>query len=161
MRARHGRAHGVASSCCPRCSSSRCSSIALLDPDLKIHEGSTTPARVLILQDISSSMDLQDDGRRGDRADKLIRDLEAGAPSSVRFELLPFDTVLHEAGYVPKPGVERGTDLAAVLESLGTNPKLADADGAIVVTDGGDETVPLAQVADHAAGHHRRRLVAG
>jgi uncharacterized membrane protein len=120
--------------------------VALLDPDLKIHEGNTTPARVLILQDISSSMDLQDDGRRGDRADKLIRDLEAGAPSSVRFELLPFDTVLHEAGYVPKPGIERGTDLAAVLESLATNPKLADADDAIVVTDGGDETVPLAQV---------------
>jgi hypothetical protein len=120
--------------------------IALLDPDLKIHQGDTTPARVLILQDISSSMDLRDDGRRGDRADKLIHDLEAGAPSSVRFELLPFDTTLHEVGYAPKPGVTRGTDLAAVLESLATNPKLADADGAIVVTDGGDETVPLAQV---------------
>jgi hypothetical protein len=120
--------------------------VALLDPDVKMHLGNTTPARVLILQDISSSMDLKDDGRRGDRADALIRKLEAGAPASVRFELLPFDTTLHEVGYVPKPGVERGTDLASVLETLATNPKLADADGAIVVTDGGDDTVPLAQV---------------
>lgn len=120
---------------------------ALLDPDLKIHEGNTTPARVLVLEDISSSMDLKDDGRRGDRADALIRDLEARAPDSVRFEIRPFDTTLHEAGYVPKPGGgTRGTDLAAVLETLATNPKLADADGAIVVTDGGDETVPLAQM---------------
>jgi uncharacterized membrane protein len=119
---------------------------ALLDPDLKIHEGNTTPARVLVLQDISSSMDLKDDGKRSDRADALIRSLESSAPASVRFEVLPFDTTLHAVGYVPKPGVERGTDLAAVLETLATNPKLSDADGAIVVTDGGDETVQLAQM---------------
>ena len=120
--------------------------LALLDPDLKIHLGDTTPAKVLVLEDISSSMDLKDDGRRGDRADALIRSLKSGAPASVHFQILPFDTTLHEEGYVPKTSDERGTDLAEVIESLATNPKLADADGAIVVTDGGDETVPIAQM---------------
>jgi uncharacterized membrane protein len=120
--------------------------LALLDPDLKLHEGNTTPAKVLVLEDISSSMDLKDDGRRGDRADTLIRSLQSGAPASVKFQILPFDTSLHDEGYIPKTSAERGTDLAEVLESLATNPKLADADGAIVVTDGGDETVPIAQM---------------
>jgi uncharacterized membrane protein len=120
--------------------------LALLDPDLKLHEGNTTPAKVLVLEDISSSMDLKDDGRRGDRADALIRSLKSGAPASVKFQILPFDTSLHDEGYTPKTSAERGTDLAEVLESLATNPKLADADGAIVVTDGGDETVPVAQM---------------
>jgi hypothetical protein len=120
--------------------------IALLDPDLKLHEGNTTPAKVLVLQDISSSMDLKDDGRRGDRADALIQTLKSGAPASVHFQILPFDTSLHAEGYVPKTGAERGTDLAEVLESLSSDPKLSDADGAILVTDGGDETVPIAQL---------------
>jgi uncharacterized membrane protein len=120
--------------------------LALLDPDLKLRQGNTTPAKVLILQDISSSMDLKDDGVRSDRANRLIETLKSGAPASVKFITLPFDTALHEEGYVPGTNVERGTDLAEVLESLATNPKLADADGAIVVTDGGDETVPVAQM---------------
>ena len=119
---------------------------ALLDPDLKLRLANTTPAKVLILEDISSSMDLKDDGRRGDRADKLIANLKAGAPASVKFITLPFDTALHEEGYVPKTNADRGTDFAEVLQSLANNPKLADADGAIVVTDGGDETVPVAQL---------------
>ena len=60
--------------------------------------------------------------------------------------MLPFDTTLHEAGYMPKSNAERGTDLAAVFQTLGTKANLADADGAIVLTDGGDETVELASV---------------
>jgi hypothetical protein len=119
---------------------------ALLDPDLKLRQGNTTPAKVLILQDISSSMSLKDDGLRSDRADKIIANLKAGAPASVKFITLPFDTTLHAEGYAPKTNAERGTDLAEVLESLATNPKLSDADGAVVVTDGGDETVPIAQM---------------
>jgi uncharacterized membrane protein len=121
--------------------------VALLDPDGKMSGGNAPLARVLILQDISSSMDLRDDGvsTRSERADRLIRELETDAPANIKFELLPFDTVLHEAGYHPKDGTERGTDLAAIFMALNTQPNLADADGAIVVTDGGDETVELAQ----------------
>jgi uncharacterized membrane protein len=58
--------------------------------------------------------------------------------------VLPFDTALHEAGYTPKSGADRGTDLGAMFVALSTQPKLADADGALVITDGGDETVELA-----------------
>jgi hypothetical protein len=121
--------------------------LALLDPDLKRRGGHGAPAKVLILQDISSSMNLRDDdSTRDQRANRLIHELESSSPESIRFELLPFDTILHETGYRPKSGTDRGTDLAAVLDALATNPKLADADGALVVTDGGDETVDPAQM---------------
>ncbi len=122
--------------------------LALLDPDFKLSGWNPTPAKVLILQDISSSMDLRDDGSstRSERAAALIRQLESGAPPSIRFEVLPFDTTVHEPGYVPKSGADRGTDLAAMFQALSSQANLADADGAIVVTDGGDETVEPANV---------------
>jgi uncharacterized membrane protein len=120
--------------------------LALLDPVFKFSNANATPAKVFILQDISSSMDLRDDGSstRSDRASALIEQLESGAPASVHFEVLPFDTTLHDEGYSPKSGTDRGTDLAAMFLALTNQPKLADADGTIVVTDGGDETVELA-----------------
>ncbi len=122
--------------------------LALLDPDLKLSGSNATPAKVLIFQDISSSMDLRDDGSstRSERANRLTRQLEDGAPPSIRFEVLPFDTAVHEAGFTPKSGAERGTDLGAMFLALSNQSNLADADGAIVVTDGGDETVELATV---------------
>jgi uncharacterized membrane protein len=122
--------------------------LALLDPDLKLSGWNSTPAKVLVLEDISSSMELLDDGSstRSERAERLIRQLEADAPASIRFELLPFDTVVHEPGFVPKSGPDRGTDLPAMFLALENQPNLADADGAVVVTDGGDETVELANV---------------
>jgi len=122
--------------------------LALLDPDLKLSGWNSTPAKVLILEDISSSMDLRDDGSftRSERAASLIQQLESGAPPSIHFEVLPFDITLHKADFVPKSGVDRGTDLAAVFLALGNQANLADADGAIMVTDGGDETVELANV---------------
>jgi hypothetical protein len=119
--------------------------MALLDPDLRLSGWNSTPARVLILQDISSSMDLRDDGSatRSERVAGLIRQLESSAPSSIHFEVLPFDTSLHDASYQPKDNSTRGTDLGAMFLALGSQPNLADADGAIVITDGGDETVDL------------------
>jgi uncharacterized membrane protein len=122
--------------------------LALLDPDFKLSGWNSTPAKVLILEDISSSMDLRDDGSstRSERATRLIRQLEADAPPSIRFEVLPFDTTVHEPGFVPKSGADRGTDLPAMFLALENQANLADADGAVVVTDGGDETVELAGV---------------
>jgi uncharacterized membrane protein len=122
--------------------------LALLDPDIKLWNSNSNPAKILILQDISSSMDLRDDGSstRNERATRLIKELETDAPPSVHLEVLPFDTALHEANFQPKGNVERGTDLGAVLMALGNQANLADADGAILVTDGGDETVDLANI---------------
>src|SRR5471030_70049 len=95
--------------------------LALLDPDFKFSGWNSTPAKVLILEDISSSMDLRDDGSstRSERAARLIQELEAGAPPSIHFEVLPFDTTLHEASFLPKSGPDRGTDLAAMFMALG------------------------------------------
>ena len=145
LQARHGTRDGVIL-LLPKMILGALLVLALLDPDLRLREADAAPAKVLVLQDISSSMDLRDDGSRADRADRIVHDLLAQAPASMRLEVLPFDTRVHEAGYVPKPGVVRGTDLAGVIESLGTDPKFADADGAVVITDGGDETVPIAHL---------------
>jgi uncharacterized membrane protein len=122
--------------------------LALLDPDLKLAGGNATPAKVLILQDISYSMDLRDDGTstRSDRASRLIQELEADAPGTIKFQILPFDTSLHEAGYAPKNGSDRGTNLGATFMALNSQPNLADADGVILLTDGGDETVELSDL---------------
>jgi uncharacterized membrane protein len=121
--------------------------LALLDPDVKLSGWNSSPAKVLILEDISSSMDMRDDSStRRERAENLIRQLESGAPPSIHFEVLPFDTALHEEGYRPKDNAERNTDLAVALSTLGSQANLADADGAVLLTDGGDETVDLASV---------------
>jgi hypothetical protein len=119
---------------------------ALLDPNFKFAGWNSKPAKVLILEDISSSMDLKDDpdSTRKERAEKLIQQLESNAPPSIHFILLPFDTALHEEAYQPKSGEDRGTDLSAPFQALSTQANLADADGAVVVTDGGDETPELA-----------------
>jgi uncharacterized membrane protein len=119
--------------------------LALLDPDLRLSGWNSTPEKVLILEDISSSMDLRDDGSatRGERVAGIIHQLESTAPPSIHFEVLPFDTSLHNASYKPKDDLVRGTDLGAMFLALGSQPNLADADGAIVITDGGDETVDL------------------
>ena len=121
--------------------------IALLDPDFKFFGSNSKPAKVLVFDDISSSMDLRDDGSssRAERAAKIIRELQSSAPPSVHFEILPFDSEVHASGYQPKETV-RGTDLSAPFHALTNQANLADADGAIVLTDGGDETVDLANL---------------
>ncbi len=118
---------------------------ALLDPTLRYSSDFATPTKINILLDISSSMDLKDDGTstRAQRAAKLIQRLEASAPSQFQFQILPFDTAIHPANYLPKPAIERGTDLASLLTTPLDQPLLADSNGEVIITDGGDETIDL------------------
>src|SRR5580698_3749589 len=48
--------------------------LALLDPDFRLSVNNALPAKVLILQDITGSMDLKDDGTstRSDRAALIV-----------------------------------------------------------------------------------------
>jgi len=119
--------------------------LALMNPSLKSSNWNITPARIVVLQDISSSMDLRDDGSstRSERAMRLIHELESAAPSHTKWEIHPFDTSLHEVGYSPKGKEERGTDLAAILMTLQKQSTYAGADALILVTDGGDEAVDI------------------
>jgi hypothetical protein len=122
--------------------------LALLDPAWKSARWNSNPAKVIVLQDVSASMDLRDDGStsRSDRASKIIKAIESAAPDYVKFEVLPFDTGVHEAGYKPKAGAERGTDLASIFVALNEQGNLTGADGVILVTDGGDESVDIAKL---------------
>lgn len=119
--------------------------LALLDPAWKSSQWNATPSKVVVLEDISSSMDLRDDGSspRHARAEKLISNLASSMPGQVKFQILPFDTSIHESGYQPKAGTVRGTDLAAVIMALNDQGGLAGADGVLLVTDGGDETAEI------------------
>jgi uncharacterized membrane protein len=122
--------------------------LALLDPDLKLAGGSAAPAKIVVLQDISSSMDLRDDGStsRADRAASVLSQIKSSAPAGIEFQVVPFDTTLHDPGYTPPSNAVRGTDLAGMFVALQNQPKLADADGIIVLTDGGDETIEPASL---------------
>ena len=88
-------------------------------------------------------MDLQDDGRRSDRAEQIIRDLKSSAPASLRLEVLPFDTQYSRGGLRSEnPGGAGHRPRRGDRVSRDPAPQYSDADGAIVITDGGDETVP-------------------
>ncbi|MDD5262817.1 MAG: hypothetical protein PHD76_13305 [Methylacidiphilales bacterium] len=119
--------------------------LALLDPAWKSREANGTPLKVIVLRDVSTSMDLKDDGStsRADRAGKLIRQIESSAPGHAHFQVLPFDTVVHDAGHEPKAGQTSGTDLAAAVAALDDQGAFTGDDAAILVTDGGDETVEI------------------
>ncbi len=122
--------------------------LALLDPAWKSAQWNATPAKVIVLQDISTSMDLRDEGStaRRERAGRVIEQLSAAAPGHVQLQVLPFDTSVHESGYKPKGDAVRGTDLAAVVMALNEQGTLAGADGVVVITDGGDETAEIPTV---------------
>ena len=128
--------------------------LALMDPRLHFMHESSRSTKIAILEDISSSMDLRDDGiqTRAERSADLIQKLKAMAPPHFEFQIFPFDTTIHSSNYVPKPGVERGTDLASVLSTPVDHPLLADTNGEIIITDGGDETVEVAKLTNRPLG---------
>ena len=86
--------------------------LALFDPLLKLVGTNATPARVVVLEDISSSMDLKDDGHssRSARAGQAIQELQSFLPSNVHLQVLPFDTAIHETNYRAPDHGERGTE---------------------------------------------------
>lgn len=121
--------------------------LALAGPRWR-HEELRPPAGSLaVLVDTSSSMDLGD-GRGASRlvrARRIAEAVRAAAPSGMSTEILGFDTRLRGALPAELPAGERPGDPAAVLAGLSTDSRLAGCAAAVVVTDGGDEPVALAQ----------------
>lgn len=121
--------------------------LALAGPRWR-HEELRPPAGSLaILVDTSSSMDLRDGQRdsRLERARRLAAKLREAAPSGLGVEILAIDTRLRGELPAQLPAGERPGDPAAILAGLGGEAKLAGRAGIVVLSDGGDEPLAVAQ----------------
>lgn len=120
---------------------------ALAGPLWRSEEMRPPAGSLAVLVDTSASMDLQDarGATRLERARKLAEAVRRSAPSGMSTEILAFDTRLRAALPVSLPAGDRPGDPAAVISGLATESHLAGCAAAVVITDGGDEPLALAQ----------------
>lgn len=116
--------------------------ILLFDPVSAIRKSEPVKGKLLVLLDTSSSMDVADDYRqpRVARARQILEQWRKARPAELTVDELEFDTSLHPPGARAGATV-RETDLAACLLALSERPDLASYLGAVLLTDGGDETI--------------------
>lgn len=122
--------------------------LGLLDPVQHRVEERLERRRVLMLVDHSASMDVVDDGRdaRVARARRLVERISDALPAAVQIEIHAFDTALHAKGLTPEAAdtaEPAGTDLNGLLLDLAELPGAAGIAAAVVLTDGGDESIRL------------------
>jgi len=115
---------------------------ALFEPVRDHERREALHGKLLAVTDVSSSMDVRDDGvaSRRVRADQILRRLRAELPAHVELESLEFDTKLRPAGQLLTNGV-RGTDLGGCLVALAERNDISGTLGVVLLTDGGDEPV--------------------
>ena len=127
--------------------------VALLDPALVSVRREPARGRLLVLEDVSASMDIADrEGvARRRRAGEIVEKLKARLPPEIEVTRLPFDTKIHTSATIPgntgtsvipnDPASEpaRATDLAHVLEEARPMAEKGAALAAVLLTDGGDE----------------------
>ena len=118
--------------------------VALLDPLLRRDVSQQEARQVLILQDVSASMDVRDEATttRAERARRLIERVRQDAPGRVSMKTRMFDAALLPEGAQPKPGVTpAGTDVGAALSETALRLETPDTAAIVLVTDGGDEPI--------------------
>jgi uncharacterized membrane protein len=123
--------------------------MALLDPMLRRDVSQPEARSVLVLQDVSASMDVRDEsaGTRAERARRLIDRVRADAPPGVSIKTRLFDTALFPDGAIRKPGaISAGTDVGGVLTEVATRLETPDTAAIVLVTDGGDEPIQAARL---------------
>jgi len=113
-----------------------------LEPVRDLERRELLKGKLIVVTDVSSSMDVVDDGvaSRRVRAGKILARLKAELPATVALETLEFDTQLRNAGR-PLPAGLRGTDLGGCLVALAERADISGALGVVLLTDGGDEPV--------------------
>jgi len=119
--------------------------VALLEPLWSVRHRIRDARQVLLLTDVSSSMDLRDtdEGTRAARARDIAERLKRRLSGQVR--LLEFDTDLREPGE-SSPARTRGTDLGGCLLALSERSDLSSYAALVLLTDGGDEAVESARL---------------
>jgi uncharacterized membrane protein len=114
--------------------------LALMDPAWRDVKPSDDSQRVAIITDISTSMDVADDGSaaRVTRAKKIADDMAGELRGTAGVENYRFDVDLLGSEDEPTKGT-RYTDLGRTIVSLSERPEVSDCKAIILLTDGGDE----------------------
>ena len=123
--------------------------IALLDPVIRRDVAQPEARQVLILQDVSASMDVRDEdgSTRAERARRLIERVQADAPHGVICCTRMFDATLLPEGTAAKPAAApAGTDVGAALSEAAARLETPDTAAIVLVTDGGDEPIQPARL---------------
>ena len=123
--------------------------VALLDPLLRRDVSQQEARQVLILQDISASMNVRDEATttRAERARRMIERMRHEAPAGVSVNTRFFDASLLPAGAVAKPGATPvGTDVGGTLSEVAARLETPDTAAIVLVTDGGDEPIQPARL---------------
>ena len=121
--------------------------VALLDPGWHRTVSQPEARQVLILQDVSASMDVCDEAAttRAARARQLIERVRHDVPAGIRITTRLFDAALLPEGTGPRPGGVAGTDVGEAL-SEAAQLETPDTAAIVLVTDGGDEPIQPARL---------------
>ncbi len=116
--------------------------VALMDPAWRNVKPSDDSQKVAVISDISTSMDVEDDGAnsRTGRAQKLMNAIQGELKGIASVENFQFDVDILAAEDDPAAGT-RNTDLGRTVVSLSEKPDLSDCKAVVLVTDGGDEVI--------------------
>ena len=116
--------------------------LALMDPAWRDVKPSDDSQRVAIIIDISTSMDVADDGTaaRVTRAKKIADDMADELRGTAGVENYRFDVDILGSEDEPTKGT-RYTDLGRTIVSLSERPDVSDCKAIILLTDGGDEMI--------------------
>lgn len=123
--------------------------VALMDPAWRNARPSDDSQKVAVVNDISTSMDVEDDGSnsRTGRAQEMMNAIERELKGIASVENYHFDVDILEAEDAPVNGT-RNTDLGRTVVSLSENPGLSDCKAVVLVTDGGDELIRSERLPD-------------
>ena len=116
--------------------------IALLDPCWRVIRPSENTQKVVMLSDVSTSMDVEDgeSGSRAARARRISEKFDDQLGDWVDFKTWQFDVDMRDPD--KKLGKEiRGTDIGRTMVALSQKPDLSDCKAVVMLTDGGDEVV--------------------
>lgn len=114
--------------------------LALMDPAWRDVKPSEDSQKVAVISDISTSMDVADDGSapRAKRAEKIAGDIAGTLRGTAEVENYRFDVDILDTEEVPDEGI-RHTDLGRTVVSLSERPDVSDCKAVVLLTDGGDE----------------------
>ena len=115
---------------------------ALMDPAWRNVRPTDDSQKVAVISDISTSMDVEDDGAksRAVRARQIVEDIQDDLSGIASVEDYRFDVDILATADTPAAGI-RNTDLGKTVVALSETPDLSDCKAVVLVTDGGDEVI--------------------